>query len=155
MESEIKVSPLRRAVGAGAVLVSGTLLLGTALWNPPQGVLAQGLVWLLAVALFWSGFRLWRDTEQRVRLVGDRLEESTGELIVTLDQIEEVVRGHFAFRPSNGFSLKLREEVEPRWRMGLWWRAGKRAAFGGAASSAQTKKMADALEKRLGQRFTD
>ncbi|RFP87318.1 hypothetical protein DZK27_11720 [Rhodobacteraceae bacterium 63075] len=155
MDIEMTVSPLRRGVGAGAVLLSGALLLGTALWDAPQSLLAQGLILLLGAALIWSGVRLWRDTEVSVRLVEDRLEESTGELIVTLDQVEEVVRGHLAFRPSNGFSLKLREEAEPRWRMGLWWRAGKRAAFGGAASSVQTRQLADALEKRLGQERQD
>lgn len=150
MDAEMKVSPLRRTVGAVAVTLSGALLLGSAIWDPPQGALAQGLVWALAAALLWSGMRLWRDTAYSVRLIGDRLEESSGELIVMMDQVEGIVRGHFAFRPSNGFSLKLREETQPRWRMGLWWRAGKRAAFGGAASSAEAKKLAEAIEKRLG-----
>lgn len=148
--AEITVSPLRRFIGAAAVAVSGTLLLGTAMFEPPQGAVLQVLVWALALVLLISAFRLYRDTGLSVMLTNDALIDSSGEVIVALENIVEIERGHFTFRPSNGFSLKLNAEATPRWRVGLWWRAGQRAAVGGASSAAQAKKMAETLEKHLG-----
>ena len=148
--AEISVSPLRRFVGAAAVAISGTLLLGTAMFEPPQGAVLQLLVWALAIVLLISAFRLYRDTGLRVLLTEEALIDSSGEVIVVLGDIVDIERGHFTFRPSNGFSLRLNAETPPRWRVGLWWRAGKRAAIGGASSAAQAKKMAETLEKHLG-----
>ncbi len=148
--AEITVRPLRRFVGAAAVAVSGTLLLGTAMFEPPQGAVLQMLVWAMALVLLASAFRLYRDTGLTVLLTDKALTDSSGEVIVALEDIVEIERGHFTFRPSNGFSLKLSAETTPRWRVGLWWRAGTRAAIGGASSAAQAKKMAETLEKHLG-----
>ncbi len=148
--AEISVSPLRRFVGAAAVAVSGTLLLGTAMFEPPQGPVLQVLVWAMALVLLLGAFRLYRDTGLVVRLTSEALLDSSGEVIVALEEIVEVERGHFSLRPSNGFSLKLKTEATPCWRVGLWWRAGQRAAIGGAASASQAKKMAETLEKHLG-----
>ena len=147
---EMKVSPFRRWFAAGTVALTGVIFLGMALQNPPNGALLQLMIWALAALLLASALKLWRDTEVGVRLVGTRLETCAGELIVAMEDVEAIERGHFAFRPSNGFSLSLKRKAALRWRMGLWWTAGKRAAFGGAASSVEAKRLAEAIEHRLG-----
>ncbi|WP_298675240.1 hypothetical protein [uncultured Lentibacter sp.] len=147
---EVKVSPFRRFFGAGMVALSGALLVSTALNTPPHGWLLQAALWGLAALLLGSAQKLWRDTGRHLRLIGTRLEDSAGELVLDLADVESIERGHFSLRPSNGFSVQLRREVTPCWRMGLWWRAGRRAAFGGAASSAQVKPLAEAIERHLG-----
>ena len=114
--------------------------------------LGQGLVWGMATLLLIAALKLWRDTGVSVRLVGTRLEDSHGALIVQIEDVETLTRTHFSFRPSNGFMLSLKREYDPRWCMGLYWRAGKRAAFGGAVSGAEAKKLAEAIERHLSQR---
>lgn len=148
--AEITVSPLRRMVGSGAVALSGALLLLAALSEPPESVFLQLCLWVLAAALISGAIRLYRDTSRTVQLTSEGLQDCAGEVITPLSDIIEIERGHFGMRPSNGFALKLKREAQPVWRVGLWWRAGKRAGIGGAASAAEVKKMAEALESVLG-----
>lgn len=123
--------------------------------SAPAGAVSKAILIALSAFLAFAAQRFYTDTAGAVLLLEDRLTDSRGEVIVLLSDIEAIERGMFTLRPSNGFSLTLKSEAQPRWRMGLWWRAGKRAAFGGAASSAETKKMAEALEKRLGLGLLD
>lgn len=149
IEVELKVSPFRRWFSSGLVALTAALLLNMAMTAPPASLLGQGLVWALAALLLISALKLWRDTGESLRLVGRRLEDSRGGLVVRLDDVASVTRTHFSFRPSNGFMLNLTREYDPRWCMGLFWCAGKRAAIGGAVSGAEAKRMAEAIERAL------
>lgn len=151
IEAEMKVSPFRRWFSSGLVALTGALLLNMAMTSPPASLIGQGLVWAMAALLLIAALKLWRDTGESVRLVGARLEDSHGGLIVRLEDVATVTRTHFSFRPSNGFMLDLTRDYDPRWCMGLYWCAGKRAAFGGATSGAEAKKLAEAIERHLGQ----
>ena len=152
IEAEMKVSPFRRWFSSWLVSLTAALLLNMAMTTPPASVLGQGLVWGMATLLLIAALKLWRDTGVSVRLVGTQLEDSHGALIVQIEDVETLTRKHFSFRPSNGFMLSLKREYDPRWCMGLYWRAGKRAAFGGAVSGAEAKKLAEAIERHLSQR---
>jgi len=149
IEVELKVSPFRRWFSSGLVALTAALLLNMAMTAPPASLLGQGLVWALAALLLISALKLWRDTGESLRLVGRRLEDSRGGLVVRLEDVASVTRTHFSFRPSNGFMLNLTREYDPRWCMGLFWCAGKRAAIGGAVSGAEAKRMAEAIERAL------
>lgn len=148
---ELDVSPFRRLVGAGLVAGSGAVLTWQAFSAPPNGLILQLIIWALAALLLLSGLRLYKETGLSVRLYSDRLEDSSGEIITPLAEIARTERGMLAFRPSNGFLLILKSEASPRWRMGLWWRAGLRAGVGGALSARDTRKLADAIEQAIGQ----
>ena len=149
IEAEMKVSPFRRWFGAGMVAVSGLVLLNIAVMRPPSGAVVQLMVWALAALLLVSAYKLWRDTGEAVRLVGTRLETGRGELIVELADVEKLERAAPGLHGASGFTLHLRRQLAPRWCMGLWWCAGPRAAFGGAASRAKIATLAGAIEQAL------
>jgi hypothetical protein len=75
-------------------------------------------------------------------------------VIAALGDIQSMDRGFFAFKPSNGFLLKLRRGAGgPRvWRPGLWWRMGGRIGIGGMTPGNQTKFMSDVLAAMMAER---
>lgn len=141
--ARVTVSPWRRAVGVAALLliagVFGTMFLD-------QGNAAMMVLSVLALVFAAT---MLKTTGRTVILTADGLFETDGTEIAKLDQIDKLVTGHFTFRPSNGFSLRLHDNVAPRWRPGLWWSYGHRVGIGGLAASRLTKTMAEALHELL------
>lgn len=150
-QAEMRVGVFRRWFGAGMVALSGLFLLNVAVMRPPSGTVLQLIVWTLAALLLVSAYKLWRDTGEVVRLVGTRLETGAGGLILDLADVRTLKRSASAVHGASGFTLYLRGDLAPRWCMGLWWCAGPRAAFGGAASRAEIAQLADAIERALAQ----
>lgn len=142
---EVGPSPTRRAImliaigGVGAMLV----WLGFA----ASGGLAGRLVLLVFGVCALSVLpALWRATSLRLVLDQGELTDTAGNRICTVDQVEGVERGALAFKPSNGFSLVLKERQSRGWVPGLWWRVGRRVGVGGILPSGQTKFMAEMIE---------
>lgn len=134
----------RRLVGL-CTLSALTLLLARLTWAEP----AAGRQFGLGLAMLGAGlltFSLWRATAGAVLLrASGRLETDRGQVLVLAGGIASVEAGAFAFRPSNGFLLRLKEKAPPGWAPGLWWRLGRRLGVGGLAQSAEVKAMAAAL----------
>lgn len=73
----------------------------------------------------------------------------TGRPLALMEDIQEIERGMFALKPSNGFVVRLKTKAAPAWAPGLWWRTGRRLGVGGVTSAGAAKAMADLLALRL------
>lgn len=144
--ARINVSPLRRWVGLAALSIVGVVF-AWAFVNDEQAlflVVAVGCALLLMMS--------WKATASTLVLTRDGIFDSERGEIVSLDEIQTLVTGHFAMRPSNGFSLRMKTPVAARWFPGLWWSFGRRVGIGGLASGRQTKAFAEALSIILAER---
>ena len=137
-------SPGRRIVACGIVYALGAILLYVTLVQPPS------LGWMIfmlafAVAVLVLAERLRRATMAQLVLRPEGLSTGEGELIAAMDDIVGVDRGAFAFKPSNGFTLRLRNAAPRRWAPGVWWRLGRFLGVGGVVSAGQAKFMAEQI----------
>lgn len=147
----VRASAGRRGLGLAMLWLLGALLLWLALARPPAPEF-QALLIGLGVGALWLGERMRRATALAVELTGAGLVCSDGEVIAGWDRIAGVDRGTFAFKPSNGFIVRLTARAPARWRPGLWWRLGRHAGIGGVTPGAQAKLMAEIIAARLAGR---
>jgi hypothetical protein len=95
---------------------------------------------------------MWRATGLSVDLTAAGLSDSTGRIIAPLAEIRSIDRGAFAFKPSNGFLVRLKTRQPRAWAPGLWWRFGRSVGVGGVTSRDQAKLMAEFLAAMLAER---
>ncbi len=148
----VRASAARRGLGLAMLGLLGLLLIYVALVRSPAEPGWQAFLLLAGLVSLWAGDRMRRATALSVELTPAGLRSSDGEVIATLDRIEGVDRGMFAFKPSNGFLLRLTEPAGARWQPGLWWRLGRRVGIGGVTPASQAKLMADLLAAMLAER---
>lgn len=103
----------------------------------------------LGVVAAWAGWQIWRATVGGLVLKGAGLFQSDGQLVAAFDNVTGADRGMFAFKPSNGFILKLRQPQPFGWAPGLWWRIGNRVGVGGVTSAGEAKAMAEIVTAML------
>ena len=149
----LSVSPVRRALGTGLLVVLGVLVLWVAFDQPPE---APG--WRLFLVAFgagaiWLAVRLWNATAVGLRLTEEALVDTAGRLLAQVDDIERIDSGVFAVKPSNGFTLRLRKPAARAWAPGLWWRIGRRVGVGGVTNRDEARLMADMLAAMLSNRL--
>lgn len=144
----VHAAPARRLFGAASLGVLGLMLvyLGFSL----QGGLV-GRVFLIVLGGFflWATSKLWEASSLVLELTEEELRESTGKVIVKVDDIDRVQRGTFAFKPSNGFMIILKDRRPRSWRPGVWWLIGRHLGIGGVTSAGQNKAMAEILTALL------
>ena len=150
--ARVRVSAPRRWIGVAMLAVLGALLLYLSLVQPPAG-----LGWRVFLLVFGGisvalAMKMWVATAAHLELTADALRDSTGTVLAQVDQIEAIDRGAFAFKPSNGFLLRLDSAQPRRWMPGLWWRWGRRVGVGGVTPGNQTKYMAEAIQTLLAER---
>ena len=145
----VRASPMRRALGLAVLWCLGALLLWLALARPPASAGLHAVLIVVGLGALWVGEMLRRATMLAVELTQAGLRSSDGETIARWEEIASVDRGAFAFKPSNGFILRLCARAPARWRPGLWWRWGRRVGVGGVTPGAQAKAMADIIGARL------
>ena len=138
----------RRLFGTGVLGAIGVLLIYIAAAKMPMPIW-QVLLTALGAGTLYLSLRMRRATAHRIELTAEGLRCSDGRVIARMDQITGVDRGAFAFKPSNGFLLRLSEPGPRAWAPGLWWRLGHRVGVGGVTSAAQTRIMAEMIEARL------
>tara|TARA_R110002110_G_scaffold132616_14_gene314420 strand:- start:5025 stop:5516 length:492 start_codon:yes stop_codon:yes gene_type:complete len=140
----VQASAGRRVLGVGCLVFLGVLLIYMAVARPPA---LQWQVFLIVVgaSALWCADAMRRATASRIELTPEMLRDADGTMIALVDEIEGIDRGFFAFKPSNGFLLKLTSAEGRAWRPGLWWRMGKRVGIGGMTPGSQTKFMSEAL----------
>lgn len=148
---KLPVSQARRWVGVGSFAIVGVLLPTVVVVSPAT------LVWnilLLAYAAFclWQAYRMHLAGQRSLILYEDRLTLDDGELIAPLSEVVSIDRSLFAYKPSGGFILKLREKSPRGGVMGLYSRRGRRIAVGGIVSSVGGRGMADMIQALLLQR---
>lgn len=139
----------RRVVGAAMLAILGGLLVYIALVTPPEILFWQGFLIVLGGVVLWLSWRLWLATETALELTPTELREASGRRLAALSEIEGISRGVFAFKPSNGFLLTLRNPGPAAWAPGLWWRTGRRIGVGGVTPRHATRQMAEILDMEL------
>lgn len=144
----LHTSVLRRVFAYGAVFALGALLVLLAFVQPPTFGWQIFLIVLGAGALVVAE-RMRRATMLGLVLTEDDLRDTAGNVLTTMDNIRSVDRGAFAFKPSNGFVLRLRDSMPRHWAPGLWWRFSTRIGVGGVTPSGPAKYMAEQIALRI------
>lgn len=138
-------SPARRWFAIATVLALGATLLYLGTAGPSAGPGWRIFLLALGAGSLALAETLRRATSASLVLTESELRDSAGRRLCRVSDIAGVDRGAFAFKPSNGFLVRLDEPGDRAWRPGLWWRLGRRIGVGGATSSAQAKFMADSI----------
>ncbi len=141
----IEASLPRRYFGVAVLSFLGCFLVYTALTAPTGDLRWQVLLVLFGGAALWLAGKMWRATGVVIELTKTELRCSDGTVLARVDQIRSLDRGTFAFKPSNGFMLRLNDKAPFAWYPGLWWRMGRRVGIGGVTSAAQTKATAEII----------
>lgn len=150
----LKASPARRVMGTGVLLALGFLLLYLAAARPPAEFIWTFVMLATSVAALSMGYVMWSRSGVALELTQEGLVQSDGVIVAAMEDIAACDRGMFAFKPSNGFLVRLTRSAPFGWSPGLWWRVGKRLGIGGVTQPAHAKMMADTLSAILARRDT-
>lgn len=142
-----------RRVLAAVILGSlGALLIWIAMAHPPQGLIWRVFLLGFGAFMLWATVRMWQSTALALELTGEELRDSNGTRLALLSDVQSVSRGVFAFKPSNGFLLKLATPGLSVWAPGLWWRLGRSIGVGGVTDRNEARFMAEMMEDLLNRR---
>ncbi|MEX0338259.1 MAG: hypothetical protein AB3N11_04385, partial [Arenibacterium sp.] len=147
----VAASPARRWVGILMLAGIGVLSFYVAFSTPPELTWQAFLIGIGGVGL-WMAQRMHAATRSKVELTETGIRDSTGQVIVPVEDIESIDRGILAFKPSNGFLIRTRTRQPGRWQPGLWWSMGRRIGIGGVTPGYQTKMMSDVISAMLVER---
>ncbi|SPH17285.1 hypothetical protein DEA8626_00802 [Defluviimonas aquaemixtae] len=150
--ARVTPSPVRRGFALITLGFLGVLLELLAFLRPPQAFHLQLFLIVLGVAVLVLTARLFRATGKGLVLTESALRDTAGQVVAPVDAIRKVERGMLAFKPSNGFLLRLKEKQPRAWEPGLWWRFGRSVGVGGVISGAEGRAMADAIGVILARR---
>jgi hypothetical protein len=141
----------RRILGLTSLALLGLLLIYVAFTQSPALI---GQIFLIAVGggSLWLADKMRRATASSIELTPLMLRDADGTVIARIEDIVSMDRGAFAFKPSNGFLLKLKAGAERDWRPGLWWCVGRRIGIGGMTPGHQTKFMSELLSAMMARR---
>ena len=129
-------------------------MLYVAVVNPPAPGW-QVFLFVVGGGAIWMAERMRRATSNAIELTRRELRDTRGTVLASVDQIVGVDRGMFAFKPSNGFLLKLTDKAPRSWHPGMWWRLGARIGVGGMTPGHQTKFMAEMISAMIAERDGD
>ncbi|MEX3314832.1 hypothetical protein [Sulfitobacter sp. PS-8MA] len=146
-----KPSTGRRVVALISLVGLGAVLLHAALTQPVDAGWRVALI-LLGLAFIALAELMRRSTGSSIELTPELLRDADGTVILRLEEIERIEMGYFAMKPSNGFLLKSRVRQPRGWRLGLWWRLGRRVGVGGMTPGRETKYIAEMISARLAER---
>ncbi|WP_343079667.1 hypothetical protein [Ostreiculturibacter nitratireducens] len=142
----------RRAVAIVMVAALGILLIALGVFRGPESVLGRvALVIVGGIALALADM-MRKATALRLELTATELTDTSGRVLARVEDIVSVDRGAFAFKPSNGFLLKLRQPAGRVWAPGLYWRLGRRIGVGGVISKTEGRNMADTISALISDR---
>lgn len=147
----VEASAGRRLFAYATVVSLGVVLILLAFVGAPT---IGGQIFLIAlgVAILLVAEKLRRATTLGLVLDAHALRDTSGAVLTTIDNISSVDRGAFAFKPSNGFILRLNDPLARSWAPGIWWRMGRRIGVGGVTSSGPCKFMAERITMLLAER---
>lgn len=146
----------RIAIGVAILLALGGLIAQIAL----SGDFASGArVALLVVAagVVLMARTLWLSGRVALELSDGALREAgpDGRVIARVADLRSVDRGAFAFKPSNGFLIRLGRRGSTAWVPGVWWRLGRFVGVGGLVPGHQTKLVAELLSLEMERLWTE
>lgn len=141
----------RRVIGLAALVGLGLMLLHAAVTQPVDAGWQIALI-LVGLAFITVAEVMRRATSSWIELTTEALRDADGAVIIRLDDIARIDQGYFAIKPSNGFVLKAHHRQPRGWRLGLWWRVGRRIGVGGMTPARETKLIAEIITMRLIER---
>ena len=144
----------RRLLGIGMLSLLAILVLYVAITTPPSLGWQLFLIALGAGSLMIAN-AMRKSTRQTLELTRTELRDDAGKVVARIEDILSIDRGAFAFKPSNGFLLRLNKPYGREWHPGLWWRASTRVGVGGMTPMRSTKFMAEAIAVMLAERDKD
>ncbi|WP_299043568.1 hypothetical protein [uncultured Tateyamaria sp.] len=150
----IQASPGRRILGIGSLWILSLMVIYVGIVRPPA-VGWQVFLFVLGGGSIWIAEKMRRATALTLELTPEELRDSSGALVARTEDILSIDRGMFAFKPSNGFLLRLQASNGRAWRPGLWWRLGNRVGVGGMTPGHQAKFMAEILSAMIAERSSD
>ena len=141
----------RRVLGIGMLAFLAVLVIYVAIVSPPS------LGWQVFLIALGTGSlmianAMRKSTCRTLELTRSELRDDTGTLVVRIEDISSIDRGAFAFKPSNGFLLRLTKPHTRDWRPGLWWRSATRVGVGGMTPMRATKYMAEVIAIMIAER---
>lgn len=147
----ITASPGRRILGIGALWFLSLMVIYVAIAQPPE-LGWQIFLLVLGGGSIWIAELMRRATSVSLELTRHELRDSAGVVLARMDEVTGLDRGMFAFKPSNGFLLRLDTKKPRAWRPGLWWSLGSRIGVGGMTPAHQAKFMAEIIATLLAER---
>lgn len=145
----LHTSQPRRYIATAMLFALGSLLVWLALAHPPAEIGLRLFLLGLGALMLLATVRLWKATERHLILTEAGLFDDAGRQIAGMDNIVSAERGLLAFKPSNGFVIRLKRPEGRAWAPGLWWRFGRRVGVGGVTSAGAARAMAELLTMRL------
>ena len=149
--AQITPSAGRRVLGIGLLAMLAIMVIYVAMATPPT-LGWQVFLIALGVTALMIAQAMWKATHRTLELTRTELRDDTGQVVVLLEDVASIDRGAFAFKPSNGFLLRLKKPYARDWRPGLWWRVSKRIGVGGMVPMRPTKFMAETIALLLAER---
>ncbi|AEI94889.1 hypothetical protein [Roseobacter litoralis] len=141
----------RRILGIGMLSFLAVLVIYVAIVSPPSLGWQVFLIALGAGSLTVAN-AMRKSTRQTLELTRTELRDDAGTVLVRIEDISSIDRGAFAFKPSNGFLLRLTKPHTRDWRPGLWWRSATRVGVGGMTPMRATKYMGEIIAIMLAER---
>lgn len=148
----ITPQPIRRVMAAGFTGMLGLMLLLIAGTTPPRDLPYLAILLVCGVGSLWLSWRIWQATGRVLELTMEELREEDGETLCRVDDIANVDRGFFAFKPAGGFVIRLKTRAPRAYVPGLWWRSGRTLMVGGATAGGEAKSVADLIRVLLAER---
>jgi len=139
----LAASPPRRWTGTVIMAMLGGLLIYLALSVSVS--VSQIVLIVFGGCVLFGAMLLHNSTQQVIELTQEHLRVQRGIVLADVSNIAKVERGAFAFKPSNGFLVSLKEPGPRRWSLGLYWCFGRRIGVGGVTGAPQSKAMAEAI----------
>ncbi|WP_171130255.1 MULTISPECIES: hypothetical protein [unclassified Ruegeria] len=146
----VDASAPRRWIGVVMLVVISVLVIYVALATPPE-LAWQVFLLVIGGATLWLAQRMWSATADGLELTATELRTRSGRVICRIEDVVSVDRGVFAFKPSNGFLIRVATSEGNAWAPGLWWRLGNRVGVGGVTAASKTKFMSELLTAMLSE----
>lgn len=140
----LRPSGPRRWVGIGSLGALGVILLWLALSGKPGFGFQVGFL-IGAVLALAAAEAMRRASGSGLELTRDVLRTDSGRVLTKVSNVRSVERGAFAFKPSNGFLVRLKSPAGRGWAPGLWWQRGTWLGVGGTVPGGQARAMAEVL----------
>lgn len=150
--AQLSPAPARWWFGIGIQFLLGVLLLYIAIVFPPRELVFQVLLLVIAGSTILLAERGRRMRFVTIYLSRQGLWDSEGRWLARIDQIRSVDRGALAFKPSNGFLLRLTDAPGRVWVPGLWWRIGRSVGVGGTTPAGASKFMGEMVATLIKER---
>jgi hypothetical protein len=144
--------PVKRYLSLGMLWLLTGLLGYVLVMFPPADTVWLVFLGLVTAATGWLALSTGRATRGGLEFRDEGLFDAEGRCVCRLDEIASVSRGAFAFKPSNGFLLRLTAPGARVWAPGIYWRMGRFVGVGGVTSKAQAEVIAETIALAIKRR---